>query len=192
MSKKIWIGLAVVLVVVVAGAAALFLTRPNNQANVPPLTQTFGDSPSGFTFRYPEDWRPFIPMQGLMVAGPPDTLNGATPGPSFTIQRAGPVSVYDSLDAAFNDYLTKGALSPQRQWHKLSEITHLTLQGRDTLVVDLQGLENAASPEQRARIYATTSQNTFVYYIILSAPVATWETDEPLLTAVMNSFQILE
>lgn len=192
MSRKLWLSIGVIVIVGIVAAAVVFLSGRQGADSSPALTKTFGDSPSGFTFRYPESWKYFIPIKGLMVAGDPDTLNGDTPGPSFTIQRTEPVSVYDSLDAALDQYLNRGALSPGKQWHKLGEITRTTFLGRDALTVELQGLENAASPEQRVKILATTAQNSFIYYIILSAPVATWETDEPLLKAVLDSLQILE
>src|SRR5262245_47630149 len=66
----------------------------------PPLVNTFDKSPSGFTFKYPEGWEYMIPMQGVLVAGPPATLFENQPGPTLTVQRGLPISILGSLEGA--------------------------------------------------------------------------------------------
>ena len=63
---------------------------------------------------------------------------------------------------------------------------------QEALVVDIEGAENKVSPVMRGHIIATTAQNTFVYIIVLTAPVETWERDERTLSAMLDSLQILE
>lgn len=156
------------------------------------LSQTFDDSPTGFSFRYPDGWEYMIPMQGLLIAGKAETLYENQPGATFTIQRGAPLSVHGTLDAALDQYLRRGALSDSRDWKTTTEIQSTTFLGREALQVDLQGKENAASPEQRARIVATIAENTLVYLLVIAAPVETWETDGVLLEAMLASVEILE
>jgi hypothetical protein len=180
-------GLLVVII-----AVALLAARMGSPASDDGLTRTFDDSPTGFTFRYPDGWQYLIPMQGLLVMGAPDTLNNSEPGPTFTVQRSEPLSVYGTLDEALDLYLRRGPLRPDRSWTKLGEITKSTFAGRDALLVDIQGKENEVSPELRAHVVATTSQNTFVYFIVLTAPAADWAVHEPTLIAMLNSLQMSE
>ena len=73
-----------------------------------PLTETFDDSPTGFTLMYPEEWDYVIPVPGVMVMGPPQTLFENEPGPSLTIQRSDPLTVVETLDAVLNRYFQLG------------------------------------------------------------------------------------
>jgi hypothetical protein len=164
---------------------------PNTPAAVE-LSQVFDDSPTGFSFRYPDGWTYVIPMQGMLVLGTPETLNNEQAGPTFTAQRSAPLSVFGSLDAALDQYLQRGPLREGTSWTQLGEITTSTFLGRDARVADLQGKENAASPELRARVLATAAENSLVYLFILTAPVDTWDADGPTLEAVLASVKILE
>jgi hypothetical protein len=179
-------GLVVLLLVLAAG---LFLT---SQKDDPALPNQFEDSPTGFTFRYPEGWSYTIPMLGLLVSAPPQTLSQEEPGPTFTVQRNAPLSVYGSLAEALDLYLRRGPLRPDRQWRKISEIAATTFDEREALVVDLQGKENDASPELRAHVLATLADNSFVYVIVLTAPVEQWEQQEKTLWAMLESLKLLE
>ncbi|MEO8606466.1 MAG: hypothetical protein ABI690_01175 [Chloroflexota bacterium] len=193
MSRKKWMIAGGAGLVVVIIAVVLLLTRTGSPAaSNDGLTRTFNNSPTGFTFRYPDGWQYTIPMQGLLVIGAADTMNNSTPGPTFTVQRSEPLSVYGTLDDALELYLRRGPMRPDRSWAKLGEIAKSTFAGRDALVVDIQGKENEVSPELRAHVLITTSQNTFVYTIILTAPAADWATQEPTLTAMLNSLQMSE
>lgn len=192
MSRKVWIAAGVVGLLVVIAAVVVLVTRSGTPNASDGLTRTFNNSPTGFTLKYPDGWQSIIPMQGLVVFGAPDTLNNTTPGPTFTVQRVEPLSVYGTLDEALDLYLRRGPLRPDRAWAKLGEITKSTFAGRDALTVDIQGKENEVSPELQARVMATTSKNTFVYMIIMTAPAANWDTDEPTLTAMLNSLEMLE
>jgi hypothetical protein len=180
-------GLLVVIIAVV-----VLVTRTGSPAPDDGLTRTFNNSPTGFTFRYPDGWQYIIPMQGLLVMGAASTLNNSEPGPTFTVQRSEPLLVYGTLDDALDLYLRRGPMRPDRSWTKLGEITKSTFAGRDALTVDIQGKENEVSPELRAHVLITTSQNSFVYTIILTAPAADWAVDAPTLTAMLNSLQMTE
>jgi hypothetical protein len=179
----------VVLVVLLVIAAGLIVSLSNRSIRLP---NTFDDSPSGFTFRYPEGWAYVIPMQGLMVSAPPETLSQSEAGPTFTIQRIDPISVYGSLDEALDLYLRRGPLRPDRQWRQLGERGRSTFEGREALVVEIQGKENEVSPELRARVVATTAANSFVYLIVLTSPVEAWEAQEATLFAMLESVRLLE
>ena len=179
--------------VLMAVVLAVFLvTRPVPAASEVLLTRTFDKSPTGFTFRYPDGWEYIIPMQGLLVIGDPTTLYENLPGPTFTVQRSDPLSVYGSLDEALDLYLRRGPMRPDRSWSMLGEIGAASFEGRDALIVDIQGQENEVSPELRAHVLVTTSQNTFVYFLILTAPAADWSVHEPTLSAMLDSLQLLE
>jgi hypothetical protein len=192
LSRKVWIAAGVIGLLVVIAAVALLLSRTGTPSASDGLSRTFNNSPTGFTLKYPEGWQAVIPMQGLVLFGAPDTLNNVEPGPSFTVQRVEPLSVYGTLDEALGLYLRRGPLRSDRSWAKLGEIAKTTFDGRDALTVDIQGKENEASPELRARVMAATSKNTFVYVIIMTAPAATWDADEPTMTAMLNSMAMLE
>jgi hypothetical protein len=131
-------------------------------------------------------------MQGMLLMGMPETLNNNQAGPTFTVQRNAPLSVYGSLDEALDLYLRRGPLRPDRFWSMLGDITHATFLGREALFVDLQGAENMVSPELRVHIVATVAQNTFVYILVLTSPVEDWNTYQPILQAMLDSVQILE
>jgi hypothetical protein len=192
LTQKIgFIPIAVVVILGLVAITSLLLKRDTPDDSLP-LTQTFNASPTGFTFRYPDGWVYEIPITGLMVMGKPETIDGNQPGPTFTIQRNNPVSVYASLDEALDQYLRRGPLRSDRQWHKLGDISRSTFLQRDALVVDIEGAENQASPVMRGHIIATTANNTFVYIIIFTAPLETWERDERALRAILGSLQILE
>jgi hypothetical protein len=172
--------------------AAFLATRPSVSSADNLLTRTFDKSPTGFTFRYPDGWEYLIPMQGLLVLGDPTTLYDNVAGPTFTVQRNDPLSVYGSLDEALDLYLRRGPMRPDRSWSMLGDINKSTFEGREALIVDIQGKENEASPELRAHVVVTTSQNSFVYMLILTAPTENWSVHEPILTAMLDSLKLLE
>lgn len=192
MSRKTWVivgGLAAVVVILLA---VFLLTRPSVPNSSDLLTRAFDKSPTGFTFRYPDGWEYLIPMQGLLVLGDPATLYESVPGPTFTVQRNDPLSVYGTLDEALDLYLRRGPMRSDRSWEMLGEINKSTFEGRDALIVDIQGKENEVSPELRAHVVVTTSQNSFVYMLILTAPAENWSAHEPILTAMLDSLKLLE
>lgn len=192
MSRKTWViagGLAGVAVTLLA---VFLATRPSVPNSSDLLTRTFDKSPTGFTFRYPDGWEYLIPMQGLLVLGDPTTLYESVPGPTFTVQRNDPLTVFGTLDEALDLYLRRGPMRPDRSWEMLGEINKSTFEGRDALIVDIQGKENEVSPELRAHVVVTTSQNSFVYMLILTAPAENWSAHEPILTAMLDSLKLLE
>lgn len=187
-----WMIVAVPAALVLIMLAVFLVTRPSAPSQDDLLTRTFDKSPTGFTFRYPDGWEYLVPMQGLLVLGDPTTLYDNVVGPTFTVQRNDPLAVYGTLDEALDLYLRRGPLRPDRSWSILGEINKSTFEGRDALTVDIQGKENEASPELRAHVVVTTSENTFVYILVSTAPAADWAVHEPLLSAVLDSLQFLE
>lgn len=184
--RIILLGGIVALLILIAAFIAAF----SNRAIA--LPNTFDDSPSGFTFRYPEGWTYIIPMQGLLVSAPPETLSQSEAGPTFTIQRTDPLSVYGSLGEALDLYLRRGPLRPDREWRQVGEIERSTFDGRESLIVEIQGRENEVSPELHARVLATTAENSFVYLIVLTAPLEQWQEQEAILFAMLESVRLLE
>lgn len=180
----------VIVLIAVPVAAALIFFRPALPAA---LEQSFDGRSSAFTFDYPAGWDYTIPIPGVLVVAPEATLYQNAPGPTFTVQRANPLSVYDgSLDAALSQYLSRGPLSAERQWQVTDEARAITFLGRDARRVELYGRENDASPLSRARIVTTAAANTFVYYLVITAPDDQWADLAPTLEAVLNSVEILE
>jgi hypothetical protein len=179
------IGLALVAVVLVVARLAMPL-------DTLPLTQVFDDSPQGFTIRYPADWDYTIPIQGLILFGPNATLFQARPGPTFTIQRLGPLATFGSLEEALDLYLRRGPLREDRFWEQQGQITSITFRNRPALRVEIAGREFEDSPESRVNILATLAQNTFVYIIAMTAPLENWAAVERTLQAMLDSLEILE
>lgn len=192
MLRRLLIALMVIIVVIVIGVVILTLSTPLIQSSLIVLPNSFDDSPAGFTFRYPEGWSYIIPMQGLLVSAPPETLSQSEAGQTFTVQRNAPLSVYGTLDEALDIYLRRGALRPDRMWNTISEIERSTFLGREALVVDLEGRENEASPESRAHVVITTAENSFVYTFVLTAPGEQWADVEATLFAMLDSLILLE
>jgi hypothetical protein len=192
LSRKVWLIAGAVGVLLAVTAIVLLAARTKSPATQDTLTRTFTGSPTGFTVRYPDGWQSIIPMTGLVIFGAPDTLDNVEPGPSFTVQRTDPLSVYGTLDEALDLYLRRGPLRPDRSWKPLGEIVRSAFAGRDALSVDIQGKENEGSPEMRAHIVITTAQNTFVYIFVLTAPADEWAAYEPTLSAMLNSLHMLE
>jgi hypothetical protein len=179
------IGLALVAVVLV-------VTRLPMPLDTLPLTQVFDDSPQGFTIRYPADWDYTIPIHGLILFGPNATLFQAKPGPTFTIQRLGPLAAFGALEEALDLYLRRGPLREDRLWEQQGQITTTTLRNRPALRVEITGREFQDSPESRVNILATLAQNTFVYVIAMTAPLENWPAVERTLQAMLDSLEILE
>src|SRR5664279_1458435 len=75
-----------------------------------PLTHTFDQSPSAFTMKYPDDWQYSIPQLGVFVIAPLQAVNDNEIVPTFTVQRAEPLSVVGTLDKALERYLQNGPL----------------------------------------------------------------------------------
>ena len=192
MLRKPWIVVVVTILIIAVGLIVVFTRRSTDTTTTAALTRTFDKSPTGFTLRYPQDWEYLLPMSGLVVFGTPKTLNENQTGSTFTIQRIDPLSVYGNLDEALDRYLRRGPLRPDRQWAKTGDVTTTTFLGRDARRVEIQGKENAVSPELRAQVIATVAQNTFVYIVVLTAPSAEWEQHQATLQAMLDTLQILE
>lgn len=157
-----------------------------------PLTKSFDDSPQGFTLLYPDEWEVQIPAQGIAVWGPPDTLYNAVPGPTFTVQRAEPLSIVGTLDAAVDRYLQSGPLRDADRWHVTEAMQPTQLEGRDARVVMVEGSDSEAAPQMHARIIVTSADNTFVYFFVMAVPVEKREQYDPTFDEMLATVRILE
>lgn len=189
-----WVFAAIGVTLVFAAILIVFIrdaqTPPAPMAL--PLTKSFNESPTGFTLLYPEEWQYFIPARGLMVMGPPQTIFQGEPGPTLTVQRADPLTVVGTLDAALDRYLSLGPLSNEAQWEVVEPIRVTTFEGRDARAVDLQGANAEGAPELYTRVIATVADNTFVYLIVLSTPAERRDAFDPTLNAMLETIRILE
>ena len=157
-----------------------------------PLTHTFDKSPTGFTVKYPDDWDYAIPSVGVFVLAPTETLNGTEPGPTFTVQRALPLSVVGTIDKALDSYLQGGPLHTPGQWQVTSPAQPIQFDRRDARVAEIEGANVAGTPAIHTKIIATSSNNTFVYLVITTVPVSKRAALEPTLEAMLKTVQILE
>jgi hypothetical protein len=156
-----------------------------------PLTQSFNDSAS-ITFKYPDDWSYAIPAQDLVIIGPNQTIDGSESGPTLTIQRAEPLSIVGTLDAALDRYLQNGPLHTAGLWQVTTAAHTTQFQGQDAREVELEGSDSAGQPTSHTQIIATTSKNQFVYLVITAVPVSKQAAYDPTLAAMLAAVQILE
>jgi hypothetical protein len=194
--KKSWrLWAAVGGAVVVLGAIiALFIAdalAPKNAAPLP-LTETFDDSPTGFSFMYPGEWDYIIPMIGVLVTGPPQTLYEGVPGPTFTVHRLNPLSVLGSLDEALQGYLDSGPLRVPGRWQVTAPASTIVFEGRDARVVELRGSDAEGGAPMHTRMVITAADNTFVYVFITTVPADGRTTYEQTLQAMLDTVRILE
>ncbi|MCC6801461.1 MAG: hypothetical protein IT319_01155 [Anaerolineae bacterium] len=185
------------IIVAAAVLLALILVIFVHDAQAPPapaalpLTRSFDDSPQGFTLMYPAEWEVQIPAQGMAIWGPPDTLYNGVPGPTFTVQRAEPLSVVGTLDAAVERYLQSGPLRTPDRWHVI-ETTETELEGREARRIIIEGSDSDAAPEMQARVIVTTSDNTFVYFFVTAVPLDKREQYDPTFDEMLATVRILE
>jgi hypothetical protein len=155
------------------------------------LVNTYDLSPSVFRFKYPAGWHYRIILQNLLMLAQPTTFEG-NPGPTVTIQRSFPLSAEASLQAALDTYLNEGPLREDREWEITGEITRVIFDGRDALAVDFEGRETAENPELHTHVVITKANNGFVYVFAATAPLADWNTHQPVFDAILNSVEIVE
>lgn len=192
-SSRLWaIGAAVLIVLILIAATVIQDAQTVRTPVALPLVNTFDKSPTGFSVQYPETWEYIIPMVGVMVMGPPETLFEGAPGPTFTVQRTLPLSITGSLEKALESYLESGPLRVEGRWQITLPITRTTLEERDARVVEVEGSDHANSPRLHARIIATTADNTFVYLFVISTPVDKQAHFAPTFAAMLATVRILE
>ncbi len=180
------VGLALVIAIFVRDAQ----TPPTPKAL--PLTKTFDDSPTGFTFQYPDDWAYAIPTLGVLVVAPQPVLSGSEAGPTLTVQRAEPLSIVGSLDAALERYLRNGPLRVAGRWTITSPAQPVEFAGRGALSVEVEGADAANAPAYHSRILAAAADNSIVYFFVASVPVEKRAAHELTLEAMLDTVQLLE
>lgn len=157
-----------------------------------PLTKTFDKSPTGFQFDYPDEWDFIIPSQGILMAGPKETLEGAQAGPLFTVLRGLPMSITGSVSGALNMYLERGALTEPDKWRITAEEIDTVVNGRPARLVELQGTDSPELPLTHTRVFALAADNSFVYLIVINVPINLRDRFEPTLNAMLDTVDLLE
>jgi hypothetical protein len=180
------VGLAMVAVVVIVSTSA----PPKPSSALPALVHSYDESPNAFTFQYPDGWIYQIVQTGLMLVGEPNALSGGQ-GPVLTIQRSMNLMA-DTLAESMDSYLKQGPLARGKAWQQLGDVKSVRFDGKEALAVDVQGSEQPNLPPLRNHIVVTRAANTFVYVLVIGAPVAQWQQQEPLLESVLNSVKIVE
>lgn len=163
-----------------------------NPSEALPLTRTFDESPTGFTLNYPEEWQYVLPSLGIMLLGPPETLNEGAPGPTLTVQRAEPLSVVGDLDAALERYLSSGPLRVSGQWEITDRARVIRFDERDARSVELEGSSVEGGAPMYMRIIVTSADNSFVYLITTMMPLERRADFEPTLEAILATLRLLE
>lgn len=156
------------------------------------LANVYDQSPTAFTFRYPADWFYQIPGRNLLVTASREIFSGL-PGPSFLLERDELLLVTGSAEAALATYLERGPLRPNRNWTLVQDMESIDVNGRPAVRVLLEGSEFADYPnQQRLQITATQADNRVVYFLVMSAPLDTWDQHEPTFAAILDSLEIVE
>ena len=157
-----------------------------------PLVNTYDQSPTAFSFRYPADWVYFIPEQGLLILGPATTDQNEIV-PTVTILRTQRLSnQVATLEEAMSTYLRRGPLLPGQSWMIVAEVSATTLDDREALVVELEGANRADDPQQRVLAIITQADNGIFYIFAVGASRDEWETHLPTLRSILASVEILE
>jgi hypothetical protein len=192
-SWRLWGAIGVVGVVLGAIIILIVMDAEADKNPAPlPLTESFDESPTGFTFMYPEGWDYMIPLLGVLVMGPPQTLYQGAAGPTFTVHRINPLIVLGSLDSALDGYLQIGALRVPGRWEIVDPVSTMLFDGRDARVIELVGSDTEGGAPMHTRIVATSANNTFVYLFITTVPADERQTHEQTLQAILDSVRILE
>ncbi len=185
----------IVVVVLAAALVAFVFIRDAQTPRIPvaePLTQTFDKSPTGFTLKYPDGWEYTIPMVGVFLLAPSETLYENQPGPTLTIQRTAPSSLTGTLENALIDYLNGAPLKTPGRWRLTDQIHAIQFQARDARVVEIEGSDTAGGTLMHSQIVATESDNSFVYLIITLVPADDQAAAQPTLDAMLATVEILE
>jgi hypothetical protein len=160
--------------------------QPDNR-----LVNTF-ESVNAFSFKYPDGWQYVIPQYNVLLLGKPQTVIDQQPGPTLTVHRSLTLIAEGSLENALDTYLLQGPLSPDKAWKKLTDMIPITLSDLPAIVIDLQGSERPTWPELHTQITAVRARNGNIYFLSLSSPTGDWESDRPVLEAILNSIKIVE
>jgi hypothetical protein len=191
-SSRMWVlvgalaAFGVLVVVFILDAQAVKIPAPL------PLVKTFDNSPTGFSLKYPEDWEYVFPTVGILIVGPPATLYNNEPGPTFTVQRLQPLSVFGTLDNALDQYLRNGPLRVSGRWEITQAVSPVLIEGREARIVELQGSDIEGGEPMYTRIIATSADNSFVYVFITLNPVDRQAIFASTLAAMLNTVEILE
>lgn len=156
------------------------------------LVHTFDKSPTGFSIQYPDGWDYVIPFQGVFMMGPPTTLDNTEAGPTLTIQRTDPLTITGDLQNALSRFLESGPLAQGKDWKITKNISTTTIDGREALIVELEGRDVPNGPIFYTQIIATAADNTFVYLFISAVPKDRWAAYQATFEAMLKTATILE
>jgi hypothetical protein len=191
--RRVYGGVLVVAAFTLMTAMIILLSRPSAEPNIsrPELVHAF-DTSSGFRFRYPDGWDYSIPLTNLLYLAGPDALRGQ-PGPTFTVQRSLRLTAEeDTLEGALDTYLQRGPLRPDRFWDVVDETKPITFDGREALIIELEGAEGLDAPPLHTRIIIAYADNRMIYVFVGTAPVEQWDSYIPTFEAIFASVEILE
>lgn len=196
--SRIW-PVAVLVVAIIIMGAAVFIQRSSPQVIL--LKNTYSESPTAFTFQYPDGWQYQIPQRNLLILAEPETFllmantnreTDAKVGPNVTIQRSETLYFEGGLEEALDAYLRRGPMRPNRSWEIIGEKEATTLNEHEAVTVNLQGSEFPDWPKLRMRVTAALASNKVVYLLIASSALEDWEQHEPLLQGIIDSMEIIE
>jgi hypothetical protein len=185
------VGLPLLVFLLITFVIVRDVQTPITPGGAAPLTQTF-DQSTAFTLKYPDGWEYTIPIAGVFLLAPSETLYNNQPGPTLTVQRTAPLSVSGTLENALIEYLNGGPLRTPGQWRVTDPIHAIEFHGRDARMVEVEGANSSASPTMHSRIIVTAADNSFVYLFISLMPLTKVDVSLPTLDAMLATVQILE
>lgn len=187
---RLVIPLAFLLVIIGLVVVYLITQGQGDDESLPPLTETY-TSPTAFNFKYPEGWTIAIPAMNVLILSQNETLTDA-PGPTFTIQRSVQFSRAESLEEALETYLQRGPLQEDHLWETTTEITPISFNDREALMIELEGRDQADFPPSYLKIITTKAERGPVYFFVMTIPLNEHETIAPLFDSILQSIEIVE
>lgn len=164
-----------------------------NFAPAYPLSHQYQESPTAFTFHFPEGWQYHIPQVNTLIIAPPELFQ-LEPAPNIVVQRNLGLIGEGSLNSIMETYLHRGPLNGKHAWQQIGEQSESQIAGRNALTTVLQGrdLAEVASEELFTQITITQADNKMVYIIVATVPVNQRYQYQNTLTAILSSVEILE
>lgn len=180
------------LIILLSGAMLVWFNSQSASDAPPNIELTNNFESNGFTVAYPEDWQYNIPQTNLFFLGSPAVMQQEA-GASLAIQRiirmsGGP----QTLQEALTIYMENGPLRYGTDWTITEDIYDTTLDERPAVRVALEGADRAESERLHSEIVLTRADNSFIYVIAITTPLAQWQNMRPTLSAILESIAILE
>ena len=157
------------------------------------LPHQYLESPTAFTFYFPESWQYHIPQVNTLIIAPPELFQ-LEPAPNIVVQRNLGLIGEGSLNSIMETYLRRGPLNGKHAWRQIGERSESQIAGRTALTTVLQGrdLAEVESEELFTQITITQADNRMVYILVATVPVNQRYHYENTLAAILSSVEILE